>query len=121
MKFAVDVQALFEVSAKLRELGPAIEETVATSVDRAVEAGVQAAQAGAPRRTGTLADSIEGHSSGTSGQVDATAPYAHYVYFGTAKMAPEPAFMDNAAIAAQKALVADADRAVDQAVARTLG
>ncbi len=107
-----DVSDLLRLADQLDGAGPKIARTTVECVSKAADVGVAAGKAGAPRESGTLADSIDktmsgaGGTAGASARVRATAPYAWYVYAGSARgrHTPNPAFLDDARDAAEAEL-----------------
>lgn len=102
-----DVSQLLALADEFDQAGPKVARATVEVVKAAADAGVQAGAAVAPRRTGDLAGSGEvvmsggGGLGGAQARVRFTEPYAWYVYAGTARQAPQPAFIDAAHDAAE--------------------
>jgi HK97 gp10 family phage protein len=113
----VDASQVAELAADLIGAGPKAAAGVRPLVRRAAVRTQRLAQAFAPKRTGFLASTIQttSGSTGATGRVAATAPYAAFVEYGTSKMAAEP-FMRPAADAVTPAFVNDAQQLADRAL-----
>lgn len=105
-----DVSQLLALAADYDAAGPKIASSTVAAVSESADIGVDTAKAWAPRRTGTLADEIDkvvdggGGAGGARARVRSTAPYAWFVYAGTARQAPQPAYLDNGRDAAERDL-----------------
>ena len=117
-----DVSQLLALADEFDQAAPRMAREIVELVSKAADAGVDVARSAAPRRTGRLAASIDkvltgsGGDAGASARIRATERYAWYVYAGTARQAPQPAFMDSARDAAETVLIAGADAAAQKSL-----
>lgn len=112
---ATDVSELLALADDLKAAGGKVRYQVAKAVADTTEQVRAAAEARAPRRTGTLAGSITGSARGLRGTVEATARYAEFVEYGTYKDEPQP-FMAPAADEADRSFPPDVEAAVVKAL-----
>lgn len=117
-----DVSELLALAAEFDAAGAKVARATVKAVAEATDAGADVARAAAPRRSGTLADSITatvagaGGVAGAHGTIRANTRYSWYVYAGTSRMAPQPGWMDSGRDAAEQKL----GQALEQAVAEAL-
>lgn len=108
-----DISGLLELAAEYDATGPKVATATVQSVTSVADKALAAAEAAAPRRTGDLAGSGEvtlrggGGAGGVSARVRFTERYAWFVYAGTARMAPQPEWLDNARDGAERDIATD--------------
>lgn len=101
--------------AALAAAGARVVPAAGKAVQSTAGAVRATAQAAAPVRLGELRDSIRVLGAGLSAVVEATAPHAPYVEYGTSRMAPQP-FMAPAADTGEAALASALEAVAEQAL-----
>ena len=86
----IDMSEVADIAAELGAAGGKVEKAAGTVVQRTASGLEADARSSAPVRTGALRDSIHASGSGTEWSVEASAPHALFVEFGTYKDAPQP-------------------------------
>lgn len=102
-----NVTELLGLAAEFDAAGPKIAAATVESVKEVADKALEQARGAAPHRTGDLAGSGEvvlfggGGAGGAQARVRFTERYAWFVYAGTARMAPQPDWLDSARDAAE--------------------
>lgn len=98
-----DIHQLGKLAGDLGQAGVKVAATMRHEVADTARTVVSQARARAPVDTGTLRNSITSQVSGLSALVEAGAPYASFVEYGTVRRPPHP-FMVPAAQGADQRL-----------------
>lgn len=106
-KAAFEIKGLDELKKSLGRKKMSIEQ-INKAVEAAVKVGYEDAVANCPRKTNTLANSIEKRVEGTTGIVETKLRYAPFVEFGTKKHGPAQPFMRPAQEKARQTLFDEA-------------
>lgn len=91
-----DFSQVLTLAQRIRQLSKPTKAAVRKTVVVTTRAARATARSNAPVDQGVLRKSITGRTRGLTGTVTATAPYAAFVEYGTARTDPQP-FMDPAA------------------------
>ena len=116
----IDVSELESFAEDLRAASSQTRKAVGQVVRATTQATEDGARRRAPVRTGRLRDSVRSRVRGLSGRVEATAPHAPLVEYGTAFMDPQP-FLAPAAEAEERQFYRDAEDSVLETARRVLG
>lgn len=101
---AFDYSDVTRMAGRLAKAGAAATAGARVGVARAGEQMHAEARAKVPVATGTLRASLRLQVTGLSAVVEATAPYAPFVQYGTARAEPQPFMPDGTA--AERDLIA---------------
>ena len=113
------LQDVPRLRARLRKLPAVMATAMPQAMSHAGETVAETARELAPRRTGALRDSIVVARDPVTGQatVEARAPYAAYVEFGTVRRPARP-FLGPALAASRSAIIKELARALRRALGR---
>jgi HK97 gp10 family phage protein len=119
VKITVTLQDAPRLRAKLRKLPAVVAAEMPQIMSHAAERVAETARGLAPRRSGALRDSIVVARDPVTGQatVEARAPYAAFVEFGTVKRPARP-FLGSALAASRSAIIEEISRALRRALGR---
>lgn len=120
MKVTVTLQDAPRLCARLRKLPVVMAAAMPQTMSHAAEMVAETARELAPRRTGALSDSIVvARDVGNDAlRVEARAPYAAYVEFGTVRRPARP-FLGPAIQTSRAAIVQEFARALRRALGRS--
>lgn len=110
-----DVSQLLAFAKFTRSVGAKIRKEATKEVAKTAEQVLNDAFNAAPELTGELRDSLTKSGRGLKATVEATAPYAHFVEFGSGHGPPQP-YMNPAADTADQQFPADIESAVLRAI-----
>lgn len=117
MKLTATLQDTHRLAARMQALSKDIEAQALAALAEGAQAVADTARSLAPKRTGELQSSIRVVEGDDGVTVEATAPHAAFVEFGTLKQPARP-FLAPALAACRPAIVERVARAVRAAIAK---